>query len=273
MPEVLSEITNEKGTMLLSDVLRGADALDALNQEDGGGSNNEFTSFKSGSEYTVKVLGPADIMAFDSYGIFGKMHSFVAEKPSKKNKNGFPIDELTPWDKAYRYHKDKSEDFSDEHGQEASKYRVKRRFAMGFYDLDSGEQIIIDVSKAQGQAIYSTIKKYEKRLGKLAFELSKTGSGTSTTVSLSPVIDMEEDLTDKQRENFEKAPEEFDKTKFDGILFERDEKAQIEALHEVGFDVTKIGFEVPKADDDNADEAAPIGSGEDGEITDDDLPF
>ena len=242
----------------MAEILSGMDALDALNQEEGGGTQNEFTSFKSGSNFTVKVLGVSDLIAFDSYGIFGKLNSFVAENPSKKSKNGYPVDELTPFDKAWRHHKDLSEDFSDKHGQEAAKYRVKRRFAMGFFDLDSGEQIIIDVSKAQGQAIYSTIKKYEKKLEKLAFELTKSGQGTSTTVSLTPIIDMDEDLSDKQRENFDKAPAEFDTAKFEGILFEKDEKEMLEALHSVGFDVTKIGYEVPKADGGDSSQAEPI---------------
>lgn len=251
----------------MADILTGNDALDALNQEEGGGAANEFTSFKSGSNFAVKVLGSADLISFYSYGIYGKLNSFVAKNPSKKSAKGYPVENLTPFDKAYKYHKDLSKDFSDKHGQEAGKYRAKQRFAMGFFDLDSGEEIVIDVSKAQGQAIYSSIKKYEKKLGKIAFELSKTGQGTATTVSLTPVIDMEEDLTDKQRENFDKAPEEFDTSKFDGILFEKDDDEMVEALHQVGFDVTKIGFEVPKAED--SDEAEPVGSGEDT----DDLPF
>lgn len=249
----------------MAEVLSGMDALDALNQEDGGGSSNEFASFKTGTTYVVKVLGEADLIAFYSYGIYKQLNSFVAKKPSKKSKNGYPVEDLTPFDKAWRYHKDLSEDFSDEHGQEASKYRAKQRFAMGFFDLDSGEEIVIDVSKAQGQAIYATIKKYEKKLGKLAFELSKQGQGTSTTVSLTPIIDMDEDLTDKQRANFEKAPNEFDKSKFEGILFEKDEKEMVEALHQVGFDVTKIGFEVPKAED----EGRPLSD----EEIEDALPF
>lgn len=236
----------------------GADALNALNASDGGGgSNAEFTSFKSGTTYFVKVLGTADLISFYAYGIYKQVNSFVAKEPSTKTPNGFPVDNLTAWDKAYLYHKNKSEDFTDTHGQEASKYRAKQRFAMGFYDLDSGEPIIIDVSKNQAQAIHATIKKFENRLGKLAFELSKTGEGTGTTVSLTPVIDMEEDLTDKQRDNFKKAPESFDMTLFDGLLYEIDDDEQVELLTQVGFDVKLIGYdETPSS-----------------EITEDDMPF
>lgn len=222
----------------------GEDALNALNEtNEGGGNNTEFTSFKSGTTYFVKVLGTADLISFYSYGIFKQVNSFVAKNPSKKTPNGFPVENLTVWDKAYLYHKNKSKDFTDKHGQEASKYRAKQRFAMGFFDLDSGEPIIIDVSKNQAQAIHGAIKKYEKRLNKLAFELSKEGSGTSTTVSLTPVLDMEEDLTEQQRANFDKAPAEFDMTLFDGLLYEADEDEQIELLKQAGFDVTLIGYE------------------------------
>lgn len=246
----------------------GADALEVLNKEEGG-SGVEFTSFKSGTTFTVKVLGTADLISFYSYGIFKTVNSFVAENPSKKSANGYPIDNLTPWDKAWKYHKDLSKEFNDHHGQEASKYRAKQRFAMGFFDLDSGEPIIVDVSKNQAQAIHSSIKKYEKRLGKLAFELSKEGSGTSTSVSLTPVLDMEEDLTEKQRKNFAKAPEKFDMSLFDGLLYEADEGEQIENLIKAGFDISLIGLEAPATKDAKVEEEA----GEPVDIDSDDLPF
>lgn len=228
--------------------LTGIDALDALNGEGGnGGQRNEFNSFSSGTTYKVKVLGTADLMMYYGYSVFKKVNTFVAKNPSKKTKNGYPVDDLTSWDKAYLYHKEQSKDFSDAHGQEASKYRPKQRFAFGFYDLTSGELIVVDLTKNQGQAIYKTIKKYEKKLDKMAFELSKDGQSTSTTVSLSPIIDLDEDLTDKERANFEKAPKEFDKARFDGILFEYDEDEMVQKLIEAGFDVSLIGLEKPEA--------------------------
>ena len=241
----------------------GADALDVLNQEDSGGNNAEFSSFKSGTTYYVKVLGTADLIQFFSYGIYNRVNSFVAEKPSKKSAAGNPVEDLTVWDKAWKYHKDLSEEWTDEHGQEAAKYRPKQRFAMGFFDLTSGEPIIIDVSKNQAQAIHGNIKKYEKRLDQMAFELSKQGSGRDTTVSLSPVMFPEEDLTEQQQKNLAEAPEEFDMKLFDGILFEADEAQQIENLIQAGFDISLIGLEAPKKED----------GGEPLEVTDDMLPF
>lgn len=233
----------------------GADALNSLNasNEGGGGSKAEFASFKSGTTYKVRVLGTQDLIRFYSYGIFGKIHSFVAKNPSVKNVRGFAESNLTPWDKAAKYYQDlkfKAQDEGNaaaekEYGDQAYKYRVKERFALGFINLADGEPIIIDISKKQAQTIHSVIMKYEKKLGKLAFELSKQGSGQSTTVSLSPVIDMEEDLTDKEREVFAKFDgQAFDMTLFDGILYEADEKEQIENLVAAGFDITLIGLSI-----------------------------
>lgn len=254
----------------MSEIINGQAALDALNQTDeGGGKDVEFASFKSGTTYTVKVLGTADLFSFYSYGIYKKVNSFVAKNPSKKSAKGYPVDDLTPWDLAWKYHKDLSEDYTDAHGQEAGKYRVKQRFAFGFIDLDSGEPIIVDVSKKQGQAIYAAIKKYEKKLGKIAFELSKQGESTSTTVSLTPIIDMDEDLTDEQRKNFDEAPAEFDHALFDGLLYEADEAEQIELLTQAGFDVSLIGLGGQQG------ESQAEGDGDtDGDMPEDDsLPF
>lgn len=236
----------------MSQFQKGAAALNALNStnEGGSGSGMEFTSFKSGSSFKVRVLGTEDLIRFYSYGIYKKVNSFVAEKPSKMNDKGFPVADYTPWDLAWKYYQDLKKAAADKgdskaeekYKEEAAKYRVKERYALGFIDLETGNPIIIDLSKKQAQAVYAVITKFEKKLGKVAFELSKTGSGTSTTVSLTPFIDMEEDLTDKERENFSKYDgKEFDMSLFDGLLFEADEKTQIENLVAAGFDISLIG--------------------------------
>jgi len=251
---------------------QGTDALDVLNREDDG-DKAKFSSFKSGDVHFIKVLGTSDLIQFFSYGIFGKVNSFVAANPSEKSAKGFPTDNHTPWDLAFKYHRDKSSDFNDKHGQESGKYKPKQRFAMGFYDLDSGEQIIVDVSRNQAQAIHGTVKKYKIKLGKLAFELTKEGSGTSTTVSLTPVLDFDEDLTDKQKENYSKSPGEFDMSLFDGILYEAEEDEQITLLNQAGFDVSLIGLEIPKQAEDGADKAEPADVEPAEDIQDSELPF
>src|SRR5690625_5187698 len=100
----------------------------------------------------------------------------------------------------------------------------------------------------------------------MAFELEKSGQGTSTVVSLTPLF--VEDLDEKQAKNFENAPDKFDMDLFDGILYEMDEEEQIEKLIEVGFDISLIGLEPPKKESDQRQ-----GPEMDSEILDEDLPF
>lgn len=222
----------------------GLDALNALNETNNGGSSGaEFTSFKSGTTLKVKVIDKAAVQMAYSYGIYKKVNSFVAANPATRDKFGNAVDNLTPWDKAYKYYKSKSEVYTDANGVEASKYRGKPRFAFAFFCLTEGKPIIVDLSKAQAQAVASAITKYEKKLDKLAFELSKEGESTSTKVSLTPILDMDEDLTDKERANFEKAPVEFPGGLFDGIWYEQDEAQMVDLLRQSGFDVTLIGYD------------------------------
>lgn len=260
-------IKQRKGDVKLTQnqFLVGAEADAAVNAaETGGNDNTSFTSLKSGTTLTVKVVGLKDYFQFYSYGIFDVIDSFVAEKPSKKSAKGYPIDDLTPWDRAWKYHKDLSQDWNDFHGQEAGKYRCKARFAMAFYDITTGEVIAVDLSRNQHQAAKSAIEKYAKRIDKLAFELSKTGEKTGTVVSLAPIIDMDEDLTDKQRENFTKAPAEIDMTQFFTAPFFADEAEQVKLLTQAGFDVSLIGYGAQAGGSTALDDAAG---------TDDPLPF
>ncbi len=226
-------------------------------------------AFKVGSSYTVKVVGTNDFFAFYSYGIYSKggggVNSFVAKNPSKKTEKGFPVENLTSWDKAFLYHRELSKEFGDHHSTEAYKYKPELRYAMGFFDLDSGERIVIDVSKKQAQTLRATIVKFEKKISKIAFTVEKATGGA---VSLTPVIDMDEDLTDKQRENFGKAPEEFNIEDFHGILYESEEEEMVEALKRVGFDVSLIGLGSTEPDGGES-EADPI----EGEVSESDLPF
>jgi len=244
-------------------VLTGADALDVLSDNTGESVNNEFTYLKSGDSFTVKVPG-LNMVAEYVYGSFNKkIHSFVAENPSKKSAKGFPVEDLTPFDKAWKYYKDQSEDWQDEMSQEASHYRAQQKFTIGFYDLNTGSPIMVEFTRNQARAVVDTIKKYEQRLDQFAFELTKTGTGRNTVVSLSliPILD---DLTDKQRENFEKTPNDFDAKNFEGLHYEMSDEEQIETLHRVGFDVSLIGLE---ASDKTTEEDASSSEDED------DLPF
>jgi len=127
----------------------------------------------------------------------------------------------------------------------AYRLKAKPRYLMAFIALDTGEPLYIDVTKKQGDNVISAIDKYAKRKDKIAFELEKTGESTSTTVTLSPVLDMEEDLTEKQMENFEATKgKTIDPDSFGTILSFRDEDGEIKDMKSFeDFDLERLGIE------------------------------
>lgn len=272
----------------MEEVLFGADALEVMNEEDNGGGA-EFTSFKSGTTFRVKLANmstaenteapfiPA-LMSFFGYGVYKKVNSFVAANPSKKSKKGYPVEDLTPWDKAWKYHADKSKKFQDAHSQEAYKYAPKKRYVMAFINLEDGQPIFLDLSDKQAKGVYATIKKNEKKWDVRAFELSKEGAGTDTKVTLSVIPDLDDEdegLTKVERKHYDSANQYLKASQFDGILYELDEDAMITALNVAGFDVTKVGLVLPppkETEDGEEGEDTPLDEGST-EIDDDDLPF
>lgn len=252
----------------------GADALNALNaSNDDGGKSAEFSKFSSGTTYTVKVPGLHLFSAY-VYGSFSKgIHSFVAENPSKKTDRGYPTENLTPFDKAWKFFKDKSDDWQDDNAQEAYQFIAKQRFSLGFINLDDGAPIVVEFTKNQAKAVVDSIKKYESRLDQFAFELSKQGKSRDTTVSLS-IIPILEDLTETQQKNFAESTGEFDDAIFDGIHYAMSDNEQIETLIRVGFDVKLIGLEAPKQGAEGQTEGAPEGNPVDNtQVAEPDLPF
>lgn len=251
-------------------VLTGDDAFDILNEGQDSGEKNEFAKFTSGTTYVVKVPG-LNMISDYVYGSFNKkINSFVAQNPSKKSQKGFPIEDLTPFDLAWKHYKDKSDDWQDEMSQEASHYRCQRKFTIGFYNLDNGEPITVEFTRNQAQAVVETIKKYQARLNQFAFELSKTGQKRDTVVSLSlmPVL---EDLTETQQKNFAECPDDFDAKHFEGLYYEMTDEEQLEVLHRAGFDLTLIGKELPKKASED-EEPADVLDGV-GDITDEEYSF
>jgi hypothetical protein len=255
---------------------KGAAALGALTQQNGGGNKSEITSFKSGTTLKVRVKGTEDLLQYYNYGVYKKVNSFVPKNPATRNEKGFIIGNPTPWDQASQYYFDLAKKTSNDTESEklkveGRKYKASEKFLMGFYDLEQGKDIVVDLTKAQALAVYEIILEYSEvdEDGKpipdgdhlfktMAFKLSKKGESTGTTVSLTPIISVEKGLSESERENFKKsADQQFNQELFDGVLYEADEKQQIENLVAAGFDITLIGLKIggPSQDD---DEVTPI---------------
>jgi hypothetical protein len=233
--------------------------LDAIEESNGSGGNNgpqsEFAKLPSGTALKVKLTGLDNVMRYYGYGVYKRVNTFIAKNPSERNAKGYVEKDPTPWDLVSQYYYDKakvaeeggaSEDEVKKLRTEAYKYSGKKRYAIGFIDLETGKQIVLDFTGKQfDDVLKPALVKYEPKKDKIAFELEKTGAGTNTKIMLTPIIDMDEDLTDKERASFDKSVgKEFDKQLFDGLLFEADEKTQTENLVAAGFDITLIGLSI-----------------------------
>lgn len=124
--------------------------------------------------------------------------------------------------------------------QKAYQLKAKPRFLFGFYSLETGEPILIDLSKKQGQSIFSTISEYSDELDNYAFKLAKLDGGV---MSLTPIL---KGLTAEEKANFEKVKgTEIPADIYENAIFKRDIDGQKEDLTKFGFDVTLFGGNAP----------------------------
>lgn len=245
----------------------GMEAIEESNGAGGnGGPKSDFAKLPSGTSLKVKLTGLDNVMRYYGYGVFKRVNTFIAANPSVRNDKGFVESNHTPWDKAAQYYYDKASellkgvDKDDKDAvkaikdtkpykdlaSEGYKYSGKKRYAIGFIDLETGKEIVLDFTGKQfDDVLKPALVKYSPKKDERAFEIEKTGSGTNTKIMLTPVLDMDDDLTDKEKASFDKAKgKEFNKANFEGLLFEADEKTQTENLVAAGFDITLIGLSI-----------------------------
>jgi hypothetical protein len=203
---------------------------------------------KSGDEIKVRILSAEDYGVYKSHGGYYIFNTYkvAANMPCLKH-TGQPdlYDDAVPllYQDAEAAEKAGDTEKAEELKMIANDLRAKERYLFGFVDLSTGNQIVVDVTKGQGEGLVDDILKYEKKLGKLPFVLSKTGTKTSTKVSLSPVLDPEEDLEPTELKNFQaSAGQEFDSSLFEKIFFVKPKEQQAEDLVKLGFDLSRIGY-------------------------------
>lgn len=249
----------------------GEQALNFLKDNKGSSFENKFSHLKDGETRVVKVLGAGDLISTPTYSIYRSVNTFTPDPLPKLNKNGYVIDDpdnLTPFDVVSKYYREQSENFGDENSKLAYRYGIKHKFALGFYDLDEKNCIVIDFTKNQAQIVFGAIQANAKRLGNRAFEITKHNKGQ---IQINPV--MPDELTDAQQKAFEEAPKEFDKKLFEDLYFKRDKAGMIEALVQDGVDVEKFGFDKPKEKEEKSNDNPFEESSGNVDLNDDDLPF
>jgi len=215
---------------------RGVDAAKSATAEQQHDASKALVTLKSGTTLKVRVLSKNDSAEYFAASVY-KVFNTTPVAPGNLYQKAANI--LFEQAKSAATQAE-----ADELKAKARALKPKPRYLFGFINLENGEPIVIDLSKAQAQVIYQALEKYEKKIGKVAFELSKSGTGTSTVVSFSPVLDMDEDLTEVERKNFEEAGgKEFPAELFEKVLYMKTEEEQLADLKAFGFDVSLLGLE------------------------------
>lgn len=210
-----------------------------------------LTSLKSGSSVKVRVPSMEDVVEVYIHSVYKAFYSTPCTKGMGKEDYYDKAVSLlyADADKAEEAgNKEKAQELKDT----AYQLKAKARYLFGFFSLtEGGVPIILDLSKKQAQSIFAVLNKYEKKIGSLAFEISKNGSGTSTQISVTPIID-EDDLSDKEKKAFaETAGTAFPEEIYSNVLKVKTEEEQLEDLRTFGFDVSRLGVgSAPVADSD-----------------------
>jgi len=221
--------------------------------------------FNGGSTLKVRVKSGSDIVEYYAHGLFNpSVKTFAPKITPSRNAKGYITANPSVWDRASDLlYADASAEKDAAKAQElkdmAYNLKSKPRYLFGFVNLETGEEGFVDLTKKQADSVTAALKKYANRLGKYAFELSKTGSSTNTVVSLSPILEMEEDLTEAERANFAKdTGASFDFSKFEDFVYQADEAEQTKNLVIAGFDIGRLGLTLGAGAAASEPEYAPI---------------
>lgn len=216
---------------------KGKAAFESMNAEEKDYSK-VLVPFKSGSTYKVRVPSVEDYVEWFAHSVYGKFFTTPCTKPTgKADLYDQAVDLL--YQDAREAQKAGDEAKAKELRDQAYSLKAKPRYLFGFFNLEDGAEIIVDLTRAQARAVVAAIEEYAQQINQFAFKLTKTGTGTATQVSLAPIIS---GLSDTEREHFEAtAGKEFDESLYGKVLQINSEEKQIEDLRKFGFDVSRLG--------------------------------
>jgi len=229
---------------------------------------------KSGESIKVAILSAEDFGEYLQHGGYTLSNKYgVYNMPCLKHTGKEDLyDKAVPlmYQDAEEAEKAGDKEKAEELRLIAGELRAKKRMLFGFVDLSTGEQIIVDVTKGQGETLVDTILEYEEEITEMPFLLEKKGTKSNTTVTLSPIINKKK-LNPTELANFEATKgTKFNHELFEKIFFVKPKEQQIQDLIKLGFDVSRIGIDassVPQPQEQQQEE--PLNITDD----DDDLPF
>lgn len=212
---------------------RGKEAKRALTEEKKDYSK-ALVTLKSGNALKVRIPGDDVYVTYGAHSVFKVFYTTPCVKPAGQPCAYCKASEQL-YKEAFASKEAGNEKQYEEKKDQAYQLKAKDRVMFGFFNLEDGEPIVVDFTSKQAKGLITAIEKNAKHLGKFAFELSKHGSSTDTTVSLTVILD-EDDLSDTEKKNFEaSADKKFDDELFEKVLSLREYTDQVEDLKKFGF--------------------------------------
>ncbi len=146
-------------------------------------------------------------------------------------------------------------------GKEWENFYARERFMFAFADLNSGKVKVLEVSKNQAKKLIAQIDEYAEEIdaGEVAFNLTRSGTGTSTVY----VLNM---MTPKKMKGIQDKFDAFNEVSVDVDFFEERLVAKtptymVNLLEDAGFDVD-AHFESELVATARAEKEAILGDGE-----------
>lgn len=203
-----------------------------------------YLRLKDGDSHKVRLLGLTDYVEYQSAGDFN-LGIYTQ-----------PVADNSPLLKAQ---KEGSEKFK-------SLY-AKPRYVFVFGSLETGELVAWDASKAQAKNLIATIEDYadEDVYKEVAFNLKRTGTGTSTSYTLNPIVRLKKE---DQQAFDELEGTEVEMEFFEKIIQPKDDRFIVKLLAEIDPAVTKLFPDIDISDDEDKDAVAEVTADSDADVLD-----
>lgn len=202
---------------------RGQEVKEAVNK-DSIDLKKVFIRLKDGQSIKVRLLGVQDYVQYKAHA--NGFSLGIYSQPCLA-----PTGVECPLCKAYEFDKETYKDL-----------RPSNKYLVAMADLEEGMVRVWDCSKTQLKNLIAQISEYEEEIAsgeEMMFTFKRTGTKTSTTYTLSPIINK------KQRAELEDNYHKFDDmvvedSFFEGCLVPRKEEIIMSALKQAGIPVEEI---------------------------------
>jgi hypothetical protein len=212
-----------------------------------------YVRLKDGESVRVRVPSAEEYVEYQSHGAFDL--GIYTQPCIAPTGSRCAYDEVAEYVRAMEIDKDdKEHPFYSYRGLYA-----KPRYLFALYDIDEKMVRLFDASKDQAKKLIDDIEQYEDSLEELAFTFKRTGTKSSTTYGLAPILK----LKAEDKAKFEEFEGEVPFSLYEQALLPRTFEQQLEELRKAGFpadSMNELFGDAIKADDESKPIEDPTGT-------------